>query len=439
MPPSSFCSTTIRAVPAASVRQTDSNTFLSVLDSAIGRPGEHRPLGLVIVQVENFGKLVSARGYRQAAALLTRFESHLRNIIRDQDALVRVGEARFAIVIADLRDDGHIVLAANKILRTMDEEIEIGGDRVRLSLRLGMALSPQHAADSDSLLQVAETALLVAAEDNKRYCLYAPDTMDRVINLWGLEQDLDDAVQNGELELFYQPKIAVATGLPCGAEALMRWSSPTRGFVPPDVFIPMADSTGRIETLTWFALNAASRQNAQWSDKWGPLTVAVNVTPNIIEHSDLMRLAQNAIGLWDLAPDQLVIELTEGALMRKPEQSHHVLNEIRSTGIKVAIDDFGTGYSSLAYFKNIPADELKIDKSFVLNMLNDEADGRIVRAVISLAHDFGLKVTAEGVENSQTADALTELGCDYLQGYYYSRPVTQGDFCTWLLDYPPPA
>ncbi|MBT8062318.1 MAG: EAL domain-containing protein, partial [Gammaproteobacteria bacterium] len=282
------------------------------------------------------------------------------------------------------------------------------------------------------------TALLVAADDSKRYCLYSPDTMERVVNLWGLEQDLDDAVQSGELELFYQPKISVATGCPCGAEALMRWSSPTRGFVPPDVFIPIADSTGRIETLTWFALNAASRQTMQWSERWGPLSVAVNVTPNIVEHSDLIRLAHNATGLWDLPPERLVIELTEGALMRKPEQSLHILNEIRAAGIKVAIDDFGTGYSSLAYFKNIPADELKIDKSFVLNMLNDEADERIVRAVISLAHSFGLKVTAEGVEDKQTADALAELGCDYLQGYYYSRPTSQPEFSAWLDNFSQP-
>ena len=438
MPPSTSCNR-LQLVQSTTVAQTDPNAFLTVLDSAIGGPSERRPLGLVIVQVENFGKLVSTRGYKQASTLLTTLSTHLRSIIRTQDALLRVGEARFAVVISDIRDEGHLVLAANKILRTMDEELETGDGRVRLDLRLGMAMSPQHAADSDSLLQVAETALLVAAEDSKRYCLYSPETMDRVINLWGLERELDDAVQHGELELFYQPKISVATGCPCGAEALMRWSSPTRGFVPPDVFIPVADSTGRIEPLTWFALNTASRQTAQWAKRWGPLSVAINVTPNIVEHSDLIALAKNAIGLWDLPPERLVIELTEGALMRKPEQSLHILNEVRAAGIKVAIDDFGTGYSSLAYFKNIPADELKIDKSFVLNMLNNEADARIVRAVISLAHSFGLKVTAEGVEDEQTAEALAELGCDYLQGYYYSRPISQPQFREWLEDYNQPS
>ena len=420
------------------VTQADPNTFLNVLDSAIGGPSERRPLGLVIVHVENFARLVSAHGYRQATEMLAAFSAHLETIIRPQDSLVRVGEARFAVVIMDIHNEGHLVLAAHKILRSMDEQLEFPGTPVRLDLRLGLAMSPEHGGDSDSLLQVAETALLMAADDSKRYCVYAPDAMDRVVNLWGLEQELDGAVQSNELELFYQPKISVATGRPCGAEALMRWSSPTRGFVPPDVFIPVADATGRIETLTWFALNTAARQAARWSEQSGPLSVAINVTPNIVEQSDLMRLAHNAIGLWDLPSERLVIELTESALMRRPEHSLHVLNGLRAAGIRVAIDDFGTGYSSLAYFKRIPADELKIDKSFVLNMLTDKGDARIVQAIISLAHSFGLVVTAEGVEDKQTADALSELGCDYLQGYFYSRPVPQKQFCAWLASYGDP-
>jgi len=252
----------------------------------------------------------------------------------------------------------------------------------------------------------------------------------------GLENEIEAALERGEISMFYQPKLSAADRRPIGAEALMRWSSPSRGFVPPDVFIPVADGTGRMESLTWFGINAALRQLNEWPDRWGPLSVAVNVTPSLVEQADLEELLNSVKGLWDVPADQITIEVTENALMR-PDESFAPLNALRETGARVSIDDFGTGYSSMAYFNSIPADELKIDKSFVTNMLEDGGYERVVRTIINLAHDFGLQVTAEGVEDHETADALAALGCDFLQGYYFSRPLPQPEFIAWLTDFEP--
>ena len=182
-------------------------------------------------------------------------------------------------------------------------------------------------------------------------------------------------------------------------------------------------------------LNSALREAADWPKHWGELSVSVNVTPKVIDRVDLPGMILGALGMWDTAPERLFVEVTEGAIMANPEASLKVLKQLRELNVHVSIDDFGTGYSSLAYFKNIPADELKIDKSFVINMLEDAGDKQIVRAVLELARGFGLTVTAEGVEDARTATALSALGCDRLQGYYFSRPLPQRAFIAWLNEY----
>jgi EAL domain-containing protein (putative c-di-GMP-specific phosphodiesterase class I) len=201
------------------------------------------------------------------------------------------------------------------------------------------------------------------------------------------------------------------------------------------VFVPLADQLGLIEPLTAYVLNTALRQSAEWPAGSQPLAVAVNVTPRVIEGGELNGLVASALALWDMVPQRLIVEITEGAIMRNPQASFAVLRELREQGVHISIDDFGTGYSSLAYFKNIPADELKIDKSFVMKMLNDDGDRKIVRTVIELAKSFGLRVTAEGVEDAATAAALADLHCDTLQGYHYSPPLPNAKFVAWLEAY----
>jgi EAL domain-containing protein (putative c-di-GMP-specific phosphodiesterase class I)/GGDEF domain-containing protein len=410
--------------PAAAHSSNTYGDALDVLTSALSRDHAEAPVGLIVVRIEDFWRLVTAEGYRDASQVMAELETRLRAGLRQKDFVLRLADGKFAAIISGVLNEGHLDLAANKILR-------IARDSADLTARLGIALSPPHADDADHLLRAAESALLVAEAHGHPFQLYNVQIEKEVSDRWAMELELDDALDNNVLDVYYQPKIAAREGRVIGAEALVRWFSPTRGQIRPDVFVALADQTGRIDQLTWYVMNVATRACMSWTDRRA-LSIAVNVTPNVIEVSDLPRLASNALGLWNLPPKCLVIELTESALMHSPQKSTAVLTELRQAGIKVAIDDFGTGYSSLSYFRNIPADELKIDKSFVLSMLEDDANQQLVRTIINLAHDFGLSVTAEGVENEETAALLTELECDYLQGFYFAQPLANEDFVAWL-------
>lgn len=418
---------------AAVVNQTDSVTFLQTLETALReRTAATAALGLIVANIENFDEVRSAFGHKRTMPLIASLAERLRAALGERDAVIRFGEAKFGILIIGLKNEGHLVLAANKILRETAHGIE--DQALAPKLRIGATASLRRGDDPDVMLQQAETALLAARQENRDFLLYEAGQTGRLRNALGLAREIEGALEHGEISMFYQAKIAAADRRPVGAEALMRWSSAERGFVPPDVFVPVADETGQMEALTWYAINAACRQLSEWPDRWGPMSVAINATPSIVENTDLDELLTSAKGLWGVPSQQLTIEVTENALMR-PEKCFAALNALRASGVCVAIDDFGTGYSSLSYFNSIPADELKIDKSFVMKMLEDDGYARVVKTIINLAHSFGLRVTAEGVEDERTADALAALECDFLQGYFFSRPLPQPEFIDWLEHY----
>ncbi|MDH3419112.1 MAG: EAL domain-containing protein [Gammaproteobacteria bacterium] len=417
------------------VNQTSPSVLISVLCNAMKDLPQDKSIGLLIVHIENFDRLVSAFGHRMGGNLISTLATRLRETIRARDVAMRISDSKFAVIVNGAHNDGHLMLAAGKMSQTLEQPVTLGDHNVAAASRCGMAMSPQHTTSAEELLQHAETALLAAVENNTAYELYSKEKSNDIADALGLEIELDLAIARGEFELHYQPKISTESLTPCGAEALIRWHNPNRGLISPDIFIPMADRTGRIEPITRFVLNSALREAADWPTHWGELSVAINVTPTVIDQVDLPGMILGALGMWGAEAARLFVEITEGAIMANPEASLQVLKELRDLDVHVSIDDFGTGYSSLAYFKNIPADELKIDKSFVVNMLEDAGDEQIVRAVIELARSFGLAVTAEGVEDAKTASALGSLGCDRLQGYYYSRPLPQQAFIAWLDDF----
>jgi predicted signal transduction protein with EAL and GGDEF domain len=408
---------------------------LGLLGAALASAAdEPRALGLLLVQIANFDRVVAALGPLAAHDVAAKVGERLHRVAKPTDKIVQLADAKFAVVVDPARNQGVLVLAAHRFGQALAASIQVGDANVNVLPRIGIALAST-VADANGWLQQAETALLSAAGDDAAYAVYTHALAGRAADSLGLERDLEDAIRRNELEVFFQPKVSAATLAPCGAEALLRWTSPTRGRVSPDVFVPLADKLGLIEPLTAFVLNTALRQSAEWPAERGALAVAVNVTPRVIEGGELCGLVESALGMWDAAPGRLFIEITEGAIMHDPRTSFGVLRELRERGVQISIDDFGTGYSSLAYFKNIPADELKIDKSFVMKMLEDDGDRKIVRTVIELAKSFRLKVTAEGVEDAATAAALAELGCDTLQGYHYSPPLPNAKFVAWLEAY----
>ena len=217
-----------------------------------------------------------------------------------------------------------------------------------------------------------------------------------------------------------------------GAEALIRWENKERGFIRPDIFIPIAEQSGQIQDITWWSLNTALRHAMEWPKPWKPLKVAVNISAKILKDLAFVDSVRSALSVWGVSPEQLILEITESALMEDTSRSFITLEELKAIGVGISIDDFGTGYSSMAYFKNIPANELKIDQSFVFHMLSNAMDQHVVNTIIELAHGFDLKVVAEGIENVETFEALKELNCDVAQGYHVARPMPQKEFIQWL-------
>ena len=284
-------------------------------------------------------------------------------------------------------------------------------------------------------MQCAEVALLEAWKTQQQTVVYTDRKTEELVAGWDLESQLANALEHGDLVLNYQPKLSLPKLEVAGVEALMRWNRPDAGNVPPEIFIDVAEMTGQIDPLTRFSFHRALRQLGEWPKSLGAISVAVNVAPSIISNPELVEVIKGAASVSSVSLERLTVEVTENALLVDRERSHRVLTELRELGVRISIDDFGTGYSSLAYLKQIPADELKIDRSFVINMLADEADGRIVEQVVALGHSFGLEVVAEGVESAEAATKLAAMGCDYAQGFHYAKPLPPKEFPAWAQDW----
>lgn len=398
-----------------------------------------RQLGLLVMQVKRGQEFSALFGHNRTEALLEDLAERLDEVCRRDDRIIRTGDFEFALILPDIMNEGHAVLAANKILRALSAPFEIDDNNVSIGVDIGIALFPDHAAKPETLMQHAALALNTASNSNDSYAVYTAAAPDQISDAWDIESELDAAMQNGEMEIYYQPKINLRGGLPCGAEALLRWQSPRRGLVPPSMFIPIALRTGQLKALTWSALNMALEHAASWPMRFGPLTVAVNISPSLLEDDSLVSRVTDAMAIWGTKPNRLTLEITESAVMRHPEMSFDTIRTLKTKGVTVSIDDFGTGYSSLANFKSIPASELKIDKSFVLNILTDKADAGIVKTIIDLAQTFDLQVAAEGAESIETLKMLKTMGCHYAQGYYISQPLPPQAFAQFINDYTPEA
>ena len=392
------------------------------------------PVGLIVLRATRLERAYAGLGYAAASALYRELLNRLERAVGPADSLIALDECSFAVVLGALRSAGHAALAANRFAALCETPLVASGREVPVSPRIGVAVGAEEFVDAQILLQQAEMAMQSACEREESFVIHSAGDSNEVVAAWDLEAELDQALERGDLELYYQPKVLLPGCSLGGVEALMRWCSATRGFVSPDVFIPLAEQTGQIAQITRFAIQAALRQLHDWSQQLPELAVAVNVSPSMIQTDELADVLQAAAGIWNVPLRRLTLEVTEAALMKDPTASHDVLTRLRAMGCRIAIDDFGTGYSSLSYFKHIPADELKIDKSFVMSMLEDTADRAIVTHIISLAHCFGLKVVAEGVESAAIMAELAKLGCDSAQGYHLSKPLPAGGFIRWAVD-----
>ncbi|MBS0212087.1 MAG: bifunctional diguanylate cyclase/phosphodiesterase [Proteobacteria bacterium] len=407
--------------------------FLRLLDERIHEAeGQGGTVGLLLADIDRFTQINVTYGFACGDRVLRHLARQLAAVGRARDIVARVGDNRFAMILPGLMNRGHAELAAQKLLRLLEVPFEHDDARLRLQATIGVALYPHHASGAQDLLARAEFALALARHEDRRYG-FAPDGSDigSLSYQWDLELELANAIDRGELSMFYQPQVALGDRRVVGVEALMRWNNRNRGMVPPDVFIPLAERTGHIRKMTLWAMNTVLRQTSQWRHDWGALSVSVNVPSELVAHSDLPDMLRNALQLFGSDAIRPMIEITERSLM-VGDRALQQLHRIREMGVRVSIDDFGTGYSCLAYFHKVPASELKIDKTFVSRLLTDTASADIAMLIIDLAHRFDLDVVAEGVEDEATCEKLASSGCDVVQGYFFAKPMPADACEQWL-------
>ena len=408
----------------------DAVTAATVAAQAAGRS-----VAVVMLDLDRFKHVNDVLGYRFGDLMLKAVAERLaQQVLRDGDIVARLDGDEFAVLLPLLDPATDTALAhavARRITESFDRSLLLEDQAVDISASIGIALWPQHATETDALLSRAEVAMYAAKRRRDGPTLYDAKLDAASAQTLSLLTELRHAVDHGELRLYLQPKLSLDTGRVVGAEALVRWQHPVRGLVPPMEFIPFAEQTGFIRTLTLWVFEEAARQWKRLNRGGMRLSVSVNLSTRDLMDQELPQKFEALLVRHQVPAEGFCLEITESAIMDDPERTLGTLERLHGLGFRLSIDDFGTGYSSLAYLKRLPVDELKIDKSFVLSMEKDLDDARIVRSTIDLAHGLGLTVVAEGVENAQSWELLRALHCDEAQGFHMSRPLPVDEFQRW--------
>ena len=415
----------------------DREAFLDVLATQVtAAHTTGTKLALLVVDIDRFYRINRNLGYDAGDQVLKQLGALLRDAVREQDKVGRISVDRFAIVLPTIMNVGHAELAAYKILRLLDAPFFIGTKQIVVDCTIALSICPLHASDHYSLLSECESTLVDARQKRQRLGVSQVPEEDALLADWDIELALNGVLERDQLQLYYQPKVSLTSGRVIGAEALLRWRHPDKGFVSPAYFIPVAERMGYMKQITNWIINTAMRNSAEWSDRWGDLHVSVNMPPELLLAPDLRDQVKSAIALWGGKHIQLTLEMIERSLVAEPARIFPVLEDLQAQGVQVSIDDFGTGYSSLSYFERLPANELKIDQSFVRDIKDKQGSQSIVKLVVDLAHAFDMQVVAEGVEDLETLRYLKTIGCDTVQGYYVARPMPQADICEWIAGFP---
>jgi diguanylate cyclase (GGDEF)-like protein len=411
------------------------NLFHDRIEQALRHARRERALGAVLlIDLDHFKEVNDTLGHQKGDQLLKDIGVRLRGALRESDTIARLGGDEFGVLLPGLRGPGGAMEAAQKIRGALEPDFVIDDLPVRIDASVGIALYPQHGENVDILLQHADVAMYEAKRTHSGIEHYSVDHDPYNPVRLAMVGELRKGLEQNEVLLHYQPQVELESGKVVGAEALVRWQHPTRGLTPPVEFVPMAERTGLIRPLSRYVLNAAIAQCHEWSNAGLALKVSVNLsTRNLLDPTlpdDVARL----LAKWGVPASLLELEITESTIMVDPKRAMEVLTRLHGMGIALSIDDFGTGYSSLAYLKELPVNELKIDRTFVETMTSNRGDAFIVRSTIDLAHNLRLQVVAEGVEDAETMSELTDLGCNIAQGFHLSRPLPAHEFDQWLAE-----
>jgi len=387
-------------------------------------------VALLCIDIDRFKLINDSLGYHIGDRYLINIGNTLSRLVRGTDTVGRLGADEFAIILGGLSDTTIVDTKANLILQEMSRPIKIDDHELLSTASIGIAIYPEHSADADAMLRHADAALHQAKQQGKNiHAYYQPEMDNRIGGQLQLANDLRRALSRNEFHLVFQPQIHASTGRIFAAEVLLRWTHPTRGFISPAEFIPLAEETGVITDIGQWVLEQSLRQMQSWRAHGITLDyIAVNISPRQFSLARFVDMVLEVTQRCQLPPQCLQLELTENLLLESTSQTIEKLQRLSDSGFSVAIDDFGTGYSSLSYLKRFPLQKLKIDRSFVADVTRDPNDAAIVRAIIAMADSLNLNVIAEGVETAEQVAFLQALGCNEIQGFYYSRPLANDAF-----------
>ena len=385
-----------------------------------------RAVAVLFVDLDNFKVINDSLGHHLGDRLLVGVSRRIRNSLRSQDSAARFGGDEFTILLANLRNAGAAVRVTERLLKTLREPFLIANHEVTVSASVGIALGNGDTALPSDLLRNADTALYRAKATKGQYEVFRPSMHTRTVKRLELEEDLRRAIERGGFEVHYQPQVTLDTRTIAEMEALVRWGHPRRGLVMPSEFIQVTEETGLIVPLGERVLEEACRRAREWRHQNGHssrITMCVNLSMKQLQDPGLVDKVEGSLRRAALDADELKLEITETMVMEDEQHVIGVLRDLSALGVRISLDDFGSGYSSLNYVKDLPVDDLKIDKSFIDGLGEDTVNDAIVRLIVDFAHTLGLKVTAEGVENERQVASLAAMGCDQAQGFYFSKPL----------------
>jgi diguanylate cyclase (GGDEF)-like protein len=406
--------------------------FHERVERAIKGIRPERTVAVLIVDLDRFKEVNDTLGHDHGDELLKVVAERLGGALREGDTLARLGGDEFAVVLTDLPHRGAAAETASRLHDALRRPFGLHGIAIELDASVGVALAPEHGRDVTTLIQRADVAMYDAKRTQGRVETYSVERDPYSPARLSLLGELRRAIEGDELVLHYQPKVSLEDDRVTGVEALVRWQHPEHGLLQPGEFVPLAERTGTIAHLTRWVLDAALRQCAEWRLEYPDLTVAVNLAAANVLDVSLPALVSELLAEHGLPGNALECEVSEHTVMSDPQRVMEVLAALRALGVRLSLDDFGTGQASLAYLKQLPLDEVKIDRAFITGMTDDDGDAVIVRSTIDLARNLGLEVVAEGVESEDVLEALVDLRCNSVQGFYLSRPLPSAELDVWL-------
>lgn len=392
-----------------------------------------RQVAVLLLDLDRFKFINDSLGHDFGDRLLCEVARRLAESVREADTVARLGGDEFVLLLTELAGTKDAGLVANKILRQLAEPYRLDGREITLTASLGISLYPRDGLDVATLIRNADTAMYQSKRESSTFSYYATEMNQKVLATLELEGGLRNALERQEFCLHYQPQVDLASGRVIGCEALLRWLHPQKGMISPGDFIPLAEETGLITPIGTWALHEACRQAVAWQKAGLPeLRMAVNLSARQFRTGDLPHQVRKALHQTGLAADRLELELTESMVMDDPVGAKQTMHGLKDLGVSLSLDDFGTGYSSLNYLRRFPVDSLKIDRSFIRDVVVDPSGASVVNSIVDIAHNLRIAAVAEGVETREQLDFLVGCGCDSYQGFFFSKPIPADDFSRLL-------